>query len=180
MKSLIHFFGHGARQKFGQRRDHGFGGFSGRSGPGGRWGGRTRRGEGKYLVLESLTDGPQHGYEIMTAIETKRGFRPSPGSIYPTLQMLDEGGFVTSVEADGKRVYTITDAGRELLASHADVADIDDDADDVRDRTRASATKLMTALMSARSSDDATLEKIRTIIDGARREIYAILAADQT
>ncbi len=59
-----------------------------------------------------------HGYEMMKALEEKSGgfYSPSPGSVYPTLQMLEDGGHVTSKETDGKKVYSITDAGRALLA----------------------------------------------------------------
>jgi DNA-binding PadR family transcriptional regulator len=162
------------------RHRPGPGGF-GWQGFGARWGGRTRRGDMKYLVLETLTDGPRHGYEIILAIEEKRGFRPSPGSVYPTLQMLEDGGFVHASEIDGKRVYTITDAGRELLANRAPDAD-DDDEDDhaVRHRVKESAMKLGAAVMSARGSDHATLERIREILDRARREVYTLLASDDT
>src|SRR5439155_26135378 len=77
---------------------------------------RMRRGDIKFLLLEALKEGPKHGYEIIQDFEGRfRGYRPSPGSVYPTLQMLEEGGFVTSEEIDGKRVYTITDAGLKLL-----------------------------------------------------------------
>jgi DNA-binding PadR family transcriptional regulator len=173
----------GVRGKFGHRHDGGRHGFGARSGGfGGRWGSRTRRGEGKFLILEALADGPGHGYEIMTTIETRHGFRPSPGSIYPTLQMLDDGGFVTSAESDGKRVYTITDSGRALLATRADEPRDDDDdrTDDARQRATQSASKLMAAMMGARACDDVTLDKIREVIDRARRDIYAILASDET
>jgi DNA-binding PadR family transcriptional regulator len=165
-----------------------FGGRHGRHGPGpggfgwqgfgARWGGRTRRGDMKYLVLETLTGGPRHGYEIILAIDEKRGFRPSPGSVYPTLQMLEDGGFVHSSEIDGKRVYTITDAGRELLANRAPDADDEEDDHAMRHRVKESAMKLGAAVMSARGSDPATLERIREILDRARREIYTILASD--
>ena len=67
---------------------------------------RMRRGNMKFLLLEMLKDGPKHGYEIISDLEGRfRGYRPSPGSVYPTLQMLEEGGFVTSQEVDGKKVY---------------------------------------------------------------------------
>ena len=96
-------------------------------GPGGRgrevfihaWrgGGRARRGDIKFLILEVLADGPRHGYDIITELENKSNgrYRPSAGSVYPTLTMLEEGGYITGSAADGKRVFTITDAGRELL-----------------------------------------------------------------
>jgi DNA-binding PadR family transcriptional regulator len=54
----------------------------------------------------------------MRTIEEERGYRPSPGSVYPALQMLEEGDFLTGQDIDGKRVYTITDKGSELLAKH--------------------------------------------------------------
>jgi DNA-binding PadR family transcriptional regulator len=80
--------------------------------------GESERGSIKYDILSILWDGPRHGYDIMLTIEEKRGFRPSPGSIYPALQMLEEGDFLTGQDVDGKRVYTITDKGSELLAKH--------------------------------------------------------------
>lgn len=180
MKPLQDFLFSRARHRFAHRHDGGSHGPHSFGGGRGRFGGRTRRGDGKFLVLETLAKGPQHGYEIMSAIEDARGFRPSPGSIYPTLQMLDDGGFVTSTETDGKRIYTITDAGRELLASRAADAETDDDAPGARQRAKAAMAKLMAALMSARASDDATLDRIRDVVDRARREIHAILAADET
>jgi DNA-binding PadR family transcriptional regulator len=59
-----------------------------------------------------------HGYEMMRALEEKSGgfYAPSPGSIYPTLQMLEDRGLVTVKEIEGKKVYSITDAGRAFLA----------------------------------------------------------------
>jgi DNA-binding PadR family transcriptional regulator len=149
------------------------------AGFGPRWGSRTRRGDMKYLVLEALAEGPRHGYEIMTAIEERRGFRPSPGSVYPTLQMLEDGELVKSEEVEGKRVYTITEAGRELLANRTADADGDEDEPDARHRVKESAMKLGAAVMSARGSDEATLDKIREALDRARREIYAVLASDE-
>ncbi len=150
-----------------------------RGGFGRGWGGRTRRGDMKFLVLETLADGPRHGYELIGAIEQRRGFRPSPGSIYPTLQMLEDGGFVTSAEVDGKRVYTISDSGRALLANRALDAD-DDEGPDAHHRLKESAMKLGAAVMGARGSDEPTLDRIRAILDRARREVYAILASDET
>jgi DNA-binding PadR family transcriptional regulator len=94
--------------------------------------------------------------------------------------MLEDGGFVTSAESDGKRVYTITDAGRELLAANGAGIDDADESEDARQRARQSMMKLMAAIFSARSSDDATLDKIREIVDRARRDVYAVLAADES
>jgi DNA-binding PadR family transcriptional regulator len=161
-----HAFGHGFGRDFGR----GMGG----------WGGRARRGDVKFLVLEVLAEGPRHGYEIIRAIEERRGFRPSPGSIYPTLQMLEDGGFVTSAEVDGKRVYTIAESGRELLANRTADPDADsEDAPDPRRQLWMSMGKLARAAASARDSDEATLTRVRTILDRARKEIYGILATDE-
>jgi len=151
---------------------------------GGPWAGMgrpVRRGEMKFVVLEALLDGPKHGYEIITALEAKRNVRPSAGSIYPTLQMLEDGGFVTSEAVDGKRVYTITDGGRALLEQRA--GDDDDDADEApnaHQRLREATMKLGAAVLNARGSDEATMTKIRDVLDKARKDVYAILAADES
>jgi DNA-binding PadR family transcriptional regulator len=146
-------------------------------GPGG--GGRTRRGDIKFLILAVLADGPRHGYDIIAALEEKSNgrYRPSAGSVYPTLTMLEEGGFITGEQADGKRVFTITDAGRALLASKP--AGAPDDEDDGVD-LRGAAMKLGAAVMQAgRASDGATQERVRTILDAARKEIYRLLAESE-
>jgi len=146
-------------------------------GPGG--GGRTRRGDIKFLILAVLAEGPRHGYDIIAALEEKSNgrYRPSAGSVYPTLTMLEEGGFITGEQADGKRVFTITDAGRALLASKPVGAP--DDEDDGVD-LRGAALKLGAAVMQAgRASDGATQERVRTILDAARKEIYRLLAESE-
>ena len=141
-----------------------------------------RRGDVKFVVLEVLTEGPKHGYEVISAIEERRNIRPSAGSIYPTLQMLEDGGFVKSAEVDGKRVYSITDSGRELLANRAAEADEveEDDAPDAQHRLRESAMKLARAVMSSRGSDDPTVDRIREVLDRARKDVYTILASDES
>jgi DNA-binding PadR family transcriptional regulator len=164
---LLRYFMRGFDQRFGRDFSRGYGG-----------GGRARRGDVKFLVLEVLAEGQRHGYEIMSAIEERRGFRPSPGSIYPTLQMLEDGGFVTSTEVDGKRVYTITDTGRTLLGNRSAQESEGDEEPDARHRLKHAAMKLATAVMGVRGSDDATLDRVREILDRTRKEIYAILASD--
>ncbi len=103
---------------FGMRRDRGPFGHGGPFGFGGERGRFFGRGDMKYVLLELLQERPMHGYEMMKALEEKSGgfYSPSPGSIYPTLQMLEDGGLVTANEAEGKKVYSITDTGRALLA----------------------------------------------------------------
>lgn len=92
-----------------------------RRGPGGRrgghphGGGRMRRGMTRALLLAGLVDGPAHGYELMDRLEEKTGgrWRPSPGSVYPTLTALEEEGLITGRDEDGKRVFELTEAGRD-------------------------------------------------------------------
>ncbi len=75
------------------------------------------KGDLKYVILNLLKDKSSHGYEIMRALEESfHGFyTPSAGSVYPTLQMLDDMGYVSSSERDGKRVFTITPEGVNFL-----------------------------------------------------------------
>jgi DNA-binding PadR family transcriptional regulator len=77
----------------------------------------------KYVILDLVKDKPSHGYEIIRAMEDYfHGFyTPSAGSVYPTLQMLDDMGYVKSSEHDGKKVYTITPEGREFLKKEQEV-----------------------------------------------------------
>lgn len=80
------------------------------------------RGEIRLAVLSLLAERPQHGYELMTAIEERSGglHRPSAGTIYPTLQQLQDEELVISREVEGgKRIYELTEAGRALLADEA-------------------------------------------------------------
>ena len=90
----------------------------GPGGPRGPRGGRTRRGDIRFALLSALSDEPAHGYELIQRLEERTGgrWKPSPGSVYPTLQMLEESGMVTGSQQDDKRVYAITDAGRTALA----------------------------------------------------------------
>jgi DNA-binding PadR family transcriptional regulator len=148
----------------------------------GNWtGGRARRGDMKFLILEVLAAGPRHGYDVITALEEKSDgrYRPSPGSVYPTLTLLEEGGFITGEASDGKRVYTITESGRALLSSKpADMGAPEGDAEGVD--LRGAAMKLAAAVMQvAKTSDDGAQEKVRTILDAARRDIYKILAESE-
>lgn len=80
------------------------------------------KGDLKYVILEQLKDNPTHGYEIIRALEGKfHGFyTPSAGSVYPTLQMLEDMGHVISQESDGKKTYEVTEQGKAFLEEHED------------------------------------------------------------
>jgi DNA-binding PadR family transcriptional regulator len=83
------------------------------------------RGDMKYVILDLLKDKPAHGYEIIQTLEERfRGFySPNAGSIYPVLQLLEDMGYVTSNVADGKKVYTINEAGRAFLREQQETTD---------------------------------------------------------
>ncbi len=88
----------------------------------------------KYVILRLLQDKPMHGYEVMKALEeqTHGCYSPSPGTVYPTLQWLDDEGLVESENREGKKVYAITDAGREFLEENkTSVDDIFDRVDEM-------------------------------------------------
>ena len=82
-------------------------------------------GEMKFVILRLIREKPRHGYEVMKALEEKfRGhYTPSAGSVYPTLQLLEDEGFVQAVDTDGKKVYHITPEGEQYLDAHRDVLD---------------------------------------------------------
>jgi DNA-binding PadR family transcriptional regulator len=88
----------------------------------GRRGGRARRGESKYLFLDALQSGPMHGYELIKALEerTSGQYAPSPGVVYPTLQFLAEAGLVRAEQEGDRRVFHLTDAGLQELATHSE------------------------------------------------------------
>jgi DNA-binding PadR family transcriptional regulator len=116
--------------------------FGGRHGPwGGPRGGRRRQqmfesGEMKFVILRLLKEKPRHGYEVIKALEEKLAgyYTPSAGTVYPTLQLLEDEGYVRVVEANGKKVYHITPEGEAFLETNRDA--IEDIFDRVRDTVR--------------------------------------------
>jgi DNA-binding PadR family transcriptional regulator len=143
--------------------------------------GESERGSVKYDILAILWDGPRHGYDIMLTIEEKRGFRPSPGSIYPALQMLEEGDFLTGQDVDGKRVYTITGKGSELLAKHRETSPEDTSAAALGSvplfaRGMQTMVGLKMALKEiARTRNVEMYAQALAIVERARRDLYALL-----
>jgi DNA-binding PadR family transcriptional regulator len=118
----------GARAKWGWDASfmNGFFGAEGR--PRGRWrGGRMfEQGDLRYVVLRLLEEKPRHGYEIIKALEERFGgaYAPSPGAVYPTLQLLEDLGYTRIVPGpEGKKVYEITDEGRAHLAENQATVD---------------------------------------------------------
>ncbi|MGW4200564.1 PadR family transcriptional regulator [Streptomyces sp. NPDC004726] len=95
-----------------------FGGGHGRGG--GR--GRARRGDVRASILALLKDRPMHGYEMIQEIGERSGgaWKPSPGSVYPTLQLLEDEGLIVSASEGGKKLFTLTDSGRAEAESGPD------------------------------------------------------------
>ncbi len=83
------------------------------------------KGDLKYVILDLIKDKPRYGYEIIRSLEERsHGFyTPSAGAVYPTLQMLEDMGYVTATERDGKKIYTITEEGQGFLTERKDFTD---------------------------------------------------------
>src|SRR5919106_4340668 len=90
----------------------------------GHGGHRARRGDVRTAILALLEERPMHGYEMIQQLEERSGgrWRPSAGSIYPTLQLLEDEGLVSGEEVDGKRVFSLTEAGTKAATAIADRA----------------------------------------------------------
>jgi len=174
----------------GHRRDHGappwatWGGpWGARFGPPRGRGRRAQRGDVRTAILAVLEDEPRHGYEVITELETRSGgrWRPSPGSVYPTLQMLEDEGLVTGEERDGKRVFSLTDAGRGELAERRGGSGWRppwEGFDDVSP-LREAAFSLMAAVMQVGGSGNEGQQQVAlAALTEARKKIYAALAED--
>lgn len=150
-----------------------------RGGP--RGGGRSRRGDVRAAILKLLTDRPMHGYEMIQEINerSQQLWKPSPGSIYPTLQLLVDEGLLVATEAGGsKKLFELTDDGR-AAAENIETApwdEITEGADPDAVNLRSAVGQLMGAV--AQSAHAASVDQQRRVVDivnGARREIYQIL-----
>jgi DNA-binding PadR family transcriptional regulator len=146
-----------------------------------RRGGGRQRGDLKYEILEALLEGPRHGYDIMLEIERKRGLRPSPGSIYPALQMLEDGDFVRSSEREGKRMYEITEKGRGLYEQREPAAEDMPWGNPEFYATLADAMRQVHGIKDAakriaKSGNIELYRKAIEVLDKARRELLEILA----
>jgi DNA-binding PadR family transcriptional regulator len=179
------------------RDDWGFGEFFAGFGPknwGGPWGpgrgGRRRSqmfesGEVKFIILRLLKEKPRHGYEIIKALEEKMSgcYTPSAGTVYPTLQLLEDQGYIRAVDTDGKKVYEVTPEGEKFLEENRDV--LEDIVGRVRDTVRDFAGGSMGALHGAfggvaratftqawrKGPDDPALKRVTEILRKTAEEI---------
>jgi DNA-binding PadR family transcriptional regulator len=140
---------------------------------------RAKRGDIKFFILEVLKEKPSHGYEIIRNLEEKNQglYKPSPGSVYPTLQMLEEGGYLSSEQINGKKIYTITPSGIELLKERGEDAPMPDPEMLQALDIRSASIKLAEAVKQGlKVGEPETIKKIVQILDKARKEIYILLS----
>lgn len=157
-------------------------------GGGGAWGPpsrRARRGDVRRLVLEVLAEGPAHGYDVIQRLEARSGglWRPSPGSVYPLLQMLEDQGAVTAEAHDDKRVYQLTELGRQEVDQAKSSPHLPWEAEDEMGQQvislRESVGQLhQAARLVARSGRPEQIRRSIEAVRDARKTIYEILAED--
>ena len=87
---------------------------------------RMGRGDVRAAVLAILAEKPMHGYQIMSEIEARSGgaWKPSPGSVYPTLQLLADVGLIRAEESNGRKTYSLTEEGRLVADAAGDRSEI--------------------------------------------------------
>ena len=175
-------FGRGRGFEFGFDPRGGFG-----FGPGPRGGrrgggrGRGKRGDVRAAILKLLAERPMHGYEMIQEIaeRSQNLWRPSPGSVYPTLQLLVDEGLLVARESEGsKKLFELTDDGR-AAAEKIETPPWEEIAEGVEPghvNLRSAVTQLMGAVaQSAYTANEEQQDRIVDIVNNARREIYGIL-----
>ena len=180
-------FGPGRGFEFGFDPRGGFG-----FGPGPRGGGRRgsgrgrgRRGDVRAAILKLLAERPMHGYEMIQEIaeRTQNLWRPSPGSVYPTLQLLVDEGLSVATETEGsKKLFELTDDGRAAAEKIETPPweEIADGVDPAHVTLRSAVTQLMGAVaQSAYTTNAEQQARIVDIVNNARREIYQILGESE-
>ncbi|MGW0699877.1 PadR family transcriptional regulator [Streptomyces sp. NPDC002867] len=157
-----------------------FGGPFGRGRGGGR--GRARRGDVRASILALLKDRPMHGYEMIQEIGGRSGgaWKPSPGSVYPTLQLLEDEGLIVSESEGGKKLFTLTDSGRAEAETGPEApweeAGRGVDWDTVNE-VRQAGFGLMEAFGQVwKTGSTEQRQKAVAVINEARKKLYLILA----
>ena len=156
------------------------------SGERGRRGPRAGRGDVRYAILQLLSETPRHGYDLIQELSARSNgaWQPSPGSVYPTLQALEDEGLISPEVVEGKKVYSLTDAGRGYLAANPrssapwdDMATrVEDGFEEMRKAAGAVAAAVMQGVQSGSQSQRAA---ILELLNSTRRSIYKILSEDE-
>jgi DNA-binding PadR family transcriptional regulator len=184
-----HHPGHrgGHRHRHGPRGGGPFGPFGpggfGPGGPRGR-GRKARRGDIRTAALLLLNEEPRNGYQIMQEVEERSDgvWRPSPGSTYPALQQLEDEGLIRAQEQDGRKLFQLTDAGREYVKERGEgkPAPWEQMSDDVSDQAH-ELGRLIREVASAftqivRTGSEAQMGEARKVLTATRKDLYRILA----
>lgn len=178
-----------------EARFRGFGGWRGPFPPGfgpmgghhghGRGRGRSRRGNVRAALLALLVERPMHGYEMIQELDSRTGgvWRPSPGSVYPTLQMLEDEGLISSEAIEGRKRFTLTEAGRAEAATAAEDAPWREFSEETvanGQDTREAIFGVMNALRQiGMSGDREDWQRAVEVLNETKRKLYAILAESE-
>lgn len=147
-------------------------------------GSRMGRGDVRAAVLALLAEKPMHGYQIIHEIEERSGgaWKPSPGSVYPTLQLLADEGFISAEESNGRKTYSLTDTGREVAdAAAGQPAPWETQGAREGGRTalpKAGIDLAQAAAQVGRSGSPEQVNQAVAVLEEARRKLYTILAQD--
>jgi DNA-binding PadR family transcriptional regulator len=162
------------------------GGFGGRGWGGpegrGRRGGRGSRPNVRPAVLALLLERPMHGYEMIQELESRTGgiWRPSPGSIYPTLQLLEDEGLIEAESVGGRKTYQLTEAGRaeaETAAQNPPWNQFSDDSMSQAQDFRDAAFGIFDALRQVGfNGTPEQRQRALEVLTDTKRRLYAILA----
>jgi len=175
----VRHFAYGPRGEFGGP----FGGFGHRGGPRGR-GRKARRGDIRTAALLLLAEEPRNGYQIMQEVQERSGevWRPSPGSVYPALQQLEDEGLIRSQEIDGRKLFAITDAGQQFVDERGSErpAPWEEMGDEYSGKAH-ELGRLMREVAFAftqviRTGSEEQIASAGKVLASTRRELYRILA----
>jgi len=147
-----------------------------------RAGNRAGRGEVRAAVLALLGERPMHGYQIIREIEERSGgaWKPSAGSVYPTLQLLADEGFISAEESNGRKTYSLTEAGREELDAVEGPAPWEPTGPGTGPAfsalPKAGFELAQAASQLGRTGSTQQVQEAVAVLDDARRRLYSILA----
>lgn len=146
---------------------------------------RMNRGDVRAGVLALLAESPMHGYQIIQEIEERSGgaWKPSPGSVYPTLQLLTDEGLITAETSNGRKTYSLTEAGREMVDADAErrapwESMGGHESSRASDLAKAGIELAQAAAQVGRTGSSDQVKRAVDVLQDARRQIYSILAQD--
>jgi DNA-binding PadR family transcriptional regulator len=156
-------------------------------GPPFRGGRKARRGDVRAAALVLLEGEPLNGYQLMQEIERRSdgAWRPSPGAVYPALQLLEDEGLVRTREIDGRKLFELTNAGRAHVEEHrAELGEpweafSHDVGDDSRELARLIKDVAVAAAQVLRAGEEGQIDRARKVLADARKALYLILADDE-